>query len=327
MEILVKKCLMPLALKTQNDSLAFIHELKKEMHADLKYVESLEDELDELESDKAEFSNMYDMLLQECVSKDVMCSYLLTSSDLDEITELRLDLQIKLEKHSISLEIALQECQVRLKNDTVCTEKASNVFRKEREQYVEIQDLKAQLQDKNMAIRVAHKTNVSRPQPRSNQLKDKVVPYTSHAKLKKTEVEDTVDSSMSNKTKSVTACNDSLNSRTSNANAIVQLHANTLLTLDAPSIDGQCITAVQFYVTNSGYRVRFANYKFAQFLAMEILIKKQSRSSLQRRSPSITIFSQFGPFCMRFGGCISEKSTCFVRDLQGNDLITWYRGS
>ncbi|GJT06518.1 retrovirus-related pol polyprotein from transposon TNT 1-94 [Tanacetum coccineum] len=57
MEILVKKCLMPLALKTQNDSLAFIHELKQEMHADLKYVESLEDELDELESDKAEFSS------------------------------------------------------------------------------------------------------------------------------------------------------------------------------------------------------------------------------------------------------------------------------
>ncbi|GJR97947.1 retrovirus-related pol polyprotein from transposon TNT 1-94 [Tanacetum coccineum] len=55
----------------------------------LKYVESLKDELDELESDKAEFSNMYDMLLQECVSKDVMCSYLQSSSDLDEITELQ----------------------------------------------------------------------------------------------------------------------------------------------------------------------------------------------------------------------------------------------
>ncbi|GJW37960.1 hypothetical protein Tco_0060880 [Tanacetum coccineum] len=62
---------------------------EQEMHADLKYVESLEDELDELESDKAEFSNMYDMLLQECVSKDVMCSYLQSSSDLDEITELQ----------------------------------------------------------------------------------------------------------------------------------------------------------------------------------------------------------------------------------------------
>ncbi|GJU55779.1 retrovirus-related pol polyprotein from transposon TNT 1-94 [Tanacetum coccineum] len=184
MEILVKTCLMPLALKTQNDSFAFVHELKQEMHADLKYVESLEDEIDELESDKAEFSNMYDMLLQECVSKDVMCSYLQSSSDLDEITELQclylhkvrecdclaqklseqtefvskeiytelLRSFAKLEKHSISLEIALQECQEQLKNDTVCKEKASNVFRKEREQYFEIQDLKAQLQDKNIAI-------------------------------------------------------------------------------------------------------------------------------------------------------------------------------
>ncbi|GKB24446.1 retrovirus-related pol polyprotein from transposon TNT 1-94 [Tanacetum coccineum] len=39
MEILVKTCLMPLALKTQNDSFTFVHELKQEMHADLKYVE------------------------------------------------------------------------------------------------------------------------------------------------------------------------------------------------------------------------------------------------------------------------------------------------
>ncbi|GJR49774.1 putative reverse transcriptase domain-containing protein [Tanacetum coccineum] len=72
MEILIKTCLMPLALKTQNDSFAFVHELKQEMHADLKYVESLEKEIDELESDKAELSNMYDLLLQECVSNDVM---------------------------------------------------------------------------------------------------------------------------------------------------------------------------------------------------------------------------------------------------------------
>ncbi|GKA26551.1 putative reverse transcriptase domain, ribonuclease H-like domain, aspartic peptidase domain protein [Tanacetum coccineum] len=39
-----------------------------------------------------------------------------------------------------------------MKDDTVCKEKASNVFLKEREQYFEIQDLKAQLQDKNIAI-------------------------------------------------------------------------------------------------------------------------------------------------------------------------------
>ncbi|GJX97925.1 hypothetical protein Tco_0354944 [Tanacetum coccineum] len=140
--------------------------------------------IDELESDKAEFSNMYGMLLQEYVSNDVMCSYLHSLSDLDALTELQclyvykvkececlaqnlskqtefvskegynelLKSFAKLEKHSISLELALQQCQEQMKNDTICKEKASNVFKKEREQYFEIQDLKAHLQDKNIAI-------------------------------------------------------------------------------------------------------------------------------------------------------------------------------
>nr|GEV60294.1 hypothetical protein [Tanacetum cinerariifolium] len=56
------------------------------------------------------------------------------------------------EKHSISLEIALQKCKEQVKNDKVWNKQASNVFRKEREQYIEIQDLKAKLQDKNIAI-------------------------------------------------------------------------------------------------------------------------------------------------------------------------------
>ncbi|GKA86742.1 retrovirus-related pol polyprotein from transposon TNT 1-94 [Tanacetum coccineum] len=89
MEILIKTCLMPLAIKTQNDSFTFVHELKQEMHDDLKYVESLKKEIDELESDKAEFSNMYDILLQECMSNDVMCSYFHLLSDLDAHTELQ----------------------------------------------------------------------------------------------------------------------------------------------------------------------------------------------------------------------------------------------
>nr|GFB81353.1 hypothetical protein [Tanacetum cinerariifolium] len=143
MEILIQTCLMPLAIKTQSDSLKFVHELKQEMHADLKYVESLEKEIDELKFDKAEFLDMYDVILQECVSKDVMCSYLQSLSDLDTLAELqcmylhkvkecdclaqRLSKQTesfskkvhtellqrfaKVEKHSISLEIALQNCK------------------------------------------------------------------------------------------------------------------------------------------------------------------------------------------------------------------------
>nr|GEZ46575.1 retrovirus-related Pol polyprotein from transposon TNT 1-94 [Tanacetum cinerariifolium] len=89
MEILIQTCLMPLTIKTQSDSLKFVHELKQEMLADLKYVESLEKEINKLKSDKAEFSDMYDVIFQECVSKDVMFSYLQSLSDLDTLAELQ----------------------------------------------------------------------------------------------------------------------------------------------------------------------------------------------------------------------------------------------
>nr|GEV58052.1 integrase, catalytic region, zinc finger, CCHC-type, peptidase aspartic, catalytic [Tanacetum cinerariifolium] len=89
MDILIKTCLMPLALKTHNDSFIFVHERKQEMHVDLKYVESLEKEIDEHESDKAAFSNMYDMILQEFVSNKVMCTYLRSLFYLDALAELQ----------------------------------------------------------------------------------------------------------------------------------------------------------------------------------------------------------------------------------------------
>ncbi|GKB15501.1 hypothetical protein Tco_0849424 [Tanacetum coccineum] len=207
------------------------------MHDDLKYVESIETEIDELESDKAEFSNMYDTLLQECVSNDIMCSYLHSLSDLDDHNELqclylhkvkececlaqKLSTQTetiskevytellrsfaKLEKHSISIELALQQCQEQLKNDTFCKEKRQMNT-----------DPRV-----STSTRVIHKTNVSRPQLRSTQMKDKVMPNNRRVKDKKTEVEDHPSiSSISNKTKSVTACNDSLKSKTLNVNVV-----------------------------------------------------------------------------------------------------------
>ncbi|GJR64446.1 hypothetical protein Tco_0010511 [Tanacetum coccineum] len=184
MEVLIKTLLMPLSIKSQNDSFRFEHELKTEMHEDYEYVKSLEKEIDELESEKADFSNIYDLLLEECVSKDVTCSYLHSLSDLNAYAELQclylhkvkececlaqklskqtesvnkevhnklLKSFAKLENHSISLELALQQCKEQMKNNSVCKENGSNVFRKEREQYHEIQDLKAQMQDKNIAI-------------------------------------------------------------------------------------------------------------------------------------------------------------------------------
>nr|GEW34092.1 hypothetical protein [Tanacetum cinerariifolium] len=187
------------------------------------------------------------------IREDVMCSYLQSLSDLDALAELQcmylhkvkecdclaqklskqtesvskkvhtehLQRFAKLEKHSISLEIALQKCKEQAKIDTVCNEKASNAFRKEREQYFEIQDLKAQMQDKNISIRVNHKPNVSRPWLKSNQSRDKVMRNNSQVEVKKTQVEvHPKIPSVSNKIESVTACKDCLNSRTLNANAV-----------------------------------------------------------------------------------------------------------
>nr|GEU86542.1 hypothetical protein [Tanacetum cinerariifolium] len=369
MDILIKTCLMPLALKTQNDSFIFIHELKQEMHANLKYVESFEKEIDKLKSDKDKFSNMYDMIFQECVSNDVMCTYLLSLSDFDTLSELQclylhkvkecdclaqklskqtesvskevytqlLQRFAKLEKHSISLELALQQCKEHIKNDTVYSEQASNVFRKEREQYFEIQDLKAQLQDKNIAITelkkliekckgksvetkfdkpyvvrqpnaqwipkpsvlgVNHKTNVSRPHHRSNQMKDKVVPNNSQVKLKKTQVEDHLRiPSISNKIKSVTACNDSLNSKTSNVNVVCATCGKCLVDSDHFA----CVTKMLNDVNarTKVYYVKGLNHN---------------------------LFS-VGQFCDADLEVAFWKSTCFVRDLHSNDLLTGNRGS
>nr|GEZ67552.1 hypothetical protein [Tanacetum cinerariifolium] len=57
-----------------------------------------------------------------------------------------------LQKHAINLELDLQQCKEKIKNDKCFKENQSKEFRKEREQYFEIQDLKAQLQDKGIAI-------------------------------------------------------------------------------------------------------------------------------------------------------------------------------
>nr|GEZ16347.1 hypothetical protein [Tanacetum cinerariifolium] len=57
-----------------------------------------------------------------------------------------------LQKHAINLEIDLQQCHEKIKNDKSFKENQSKEFRKEREQYFEIQDLKAQLQDKGIVI-------------------------------------------------------------------------------------------------------------------------------------------------------------------------------
>ncbi|GJZ47458.1 retrovirus-related pol polyprotein from transposon TNT 1-94 [Tanacetum coccineum] len=502
MEILVKTCLMSFALKTQNDSFAFVHELKQEMHADLKYVESLKDEIDELESDKAEFSNMYDMLLQECVSNDIMCSYLQSSSDLDEITELQClylhkvkeygYLKAQLQDKNIAISelkkliekykgksmdtkfdkpyVVRQPNAQRIPKPSVLGRSAPFSDSLERTNFVkkksvsktnESEGLSKPVTPQNLpktatqAVRntnvikpgmyqiassttqtrapqlnqtsrntgVAHRTNVSRPQPRSNQMKDKVLPNTSQVKFKKTEVKDYPRiSSISNQKKSVTACNDSLNFRTSNVNVVCatcgkcvfnsnhdacvstflkdsslpppkrEKRANprerpALIALKRTSkawkwwIAQQCPSAytwvpktkkkwvpkvrnesvtktVSFaidnivqlilFIVDSGCTkhmtgnlsllcnfvekylgtVRFGNDQFALILGYGDLV--QGNITINRvyyvEGLNHNLFS-VGQFCDADLEVAFRKSTCFVRDLQGNDLLTGNRGT
>ncbi|GJS31873.1 hypothetical protein Tco_0492493 [Tanacetum coccineum] len=133
MEVLIKTLLMPLSNKTILDSHCFVHELKTEMHDDLEYVKSLEKEVDELESEKADFSNIYDLLLEECVSKDVTCSYLHSLSDLNAYAELQC-----LYLHKV------KECECLAQKLSKQTESVNKE--------VHNNLLKAQMQDKNIAI-------------------------------------------------------------------------------------------------------------------------------------------------------------------------------
>nr|GEZ19448.1 retrovirus-related Pol polyprotein from transposon TNT 1-94 [Tanacetum cinerariifolium] len=300
------------------------------------------------------------------------------------------------QKHSISLELALQQFKEHVQNDTVFNDQASNVFRKEREQYFKIQDLKAQLQDKNISISeltklikkckgksvetkfdkpsvvrqpnaqripkpsvlgVNHKTNVSRPQHRSNQMKDNVMPNNSQVKLKKTQVEDHhIIASISNKIKSVTACNDSLNSRTSNVKAVCATRGKCLVDSDhfacvtkmlndvnartkKPNVvpistrkpKGHANKSVgtphKKKVTSksttqkpkSYYRMPYEKTNLVQG---NIMINKVYY--VEGLNHNLFLVGQFYDADLE---AAFRKSTCFVRDLQGNDLLIGNHGS
>ncbi|GKE60376.1 hypothetical protein Tco_1510743 [Tanacetum coccineum] len=149
------------------------------MVADLRYFNSLEHEVDtlksQLETQKTKFLNEIDQISREYYYVDHMNAILGVYTDLDEVTNLqcnyletlkkceRLEKELSksrtmsksfeaLRKHAINLELDLQQCKEKIKNDKSFKENQSNVFLKEREQYFKIQDLKAQLQDKGIAI-------------------------------------------------------------------------------------------------------------------------------------------------------------------------------
>nr|GEU96081.1 putative reverse transcriptase domain, ribonuclease H-like domain, aspartic peptidase domain protein [Tanacetum cinerariifolium] len=407
-EILIQTCLMPLALKTQNDSFIFVHELKQEMHADLKYAESLKKEIDELKYDKAEFSNMYDMILQEFLGQPTPFSDSLerryfskTKSVPKTIVSEGLSKPVTAQtlpqtaRQAVSNTKVLKLGMYRIDNMTTQAKApwSSQTFQNTNPRV-------------STSTGVNHKTSVSRPQYRSNQLKDKVVLNNSPVKLKKTQVEEHPRiPSISNKIKSVTAYNNSLNSRTSNDNAVCATCGKCLVDSDhftrvtkmlndvnaitkKPNIvpistrkpkghankyvatphkkkvasksttqkpksyyrmlyektncttypihsclwmheahDGQSKVGVQFCLKVSG-TVRCGNDQFAPILGYGDLVQGNITINTVYYVEGLhyNLFS-VGQFCDADLEVAFRKSTCFIRDLQGNDLLTGNRGS
>ncbi|GJY83243.1 retrovirus-related pol polyprotein from transposon TNT 1-94 [Tanacetum coccineum] len=180
---------------------------------------------------------------------------------------------------------------------------------------------------------VTYRTNVSRLQLRSNQMKDKVMPNTSKVKFKKTKVEDHHRIySISNKTKSITACNESFKSRTSNVNAVCATCGKCVFN----SMHDDCVS-------------KFLNDVNARTKKPKVVPistrkpKRQANKSIATPSKKTKYLGtvrfdndQFAPI-LGYGDLVQGniminkvafwKSTCFVKDLQGNDLLAGNRRS
>nr|GFB28150.1 hypothetical protein [Tanacetum cinerariifolium] len=199
---------------------------------------------------------------------------------------------------------------------------------------------------------VIHKTNVSRPQHKSNQLRDKVLPNNSQVKVKKTQVEvHHRIPSVSSKIKSITACKDSLNSRTLNANVVC-------VTCNKCLVDSNHFACVTKMLKDVHARTKkpdvvpistrkpkaHANKSIATHhkkKIVQLILLIVDSGCMKHMTGNLKLLCNFvekflgtvrfglnhnlfsvGQFCDADLEVAFKKSTCFVRDLQGNDLLT-----
>nr|GEY15031.1 hypothetical protein [Tanacetum cinerariifolium] len=201
---------------------------------------------------------------------------------------------------------------------------------------------------------VNHKTNVSRPQHRSNQMKDKVMPNNNQVKLKKTQVEDHPRIPIDyDHFAYVTKMLNDVNARTKKPNVVPistrkpKRHANkSVATPHKKKVASKSTTQKpksyyrMLYEKTSNLKmlcnfiekylgtVRFDNDQFAPIIGYGDLV--QGNITINRvyyvEGLNYNLIS-VGQFCDTDLEVAFRKSTCFVRDIQGNDLLTGNRGS
>nr|GEZ14688.1 retrovirus-related Pol polyprotein from transposon TNT 1-94 [Tanacetum cinerariifolium] len=382
MEILIQTCLMSLATKTQNDSFGFVHELKQEMHADLNFkCLSKSEQYVKIQDLKAQLQdkNIANSELKKLIKKG-KGKYVDTKFDKPSVV--RQPNAQRIPKPSVlgkptpflnSLDrIYFPKTKSILKDDVseglskpvtahtlpqTARQAVSNtnvlkpgMYRiNNRSAHTRAPQLPQTVRNTNPHVStstgVNHKPNVSRPQLKSNQSRDKVVPKNSQVKVKKTQVEVHIRiPSVSNKMKSVTACKDNLNSRTLNANFVCA-------TCNKCLVDSNHFACVTKMLNDMNARtkkpnhmtcnlrllcnfvekflgtVRFSNDQFAPILGYGDLVQRNVTVNRVYYVEGLNhnLFS-VGQFCDVDLEVAFRKSTCIVRDLQGNVLITGNRG-
>nr|GFA41648.1 retrovirus-related Pol polyprotein from transposon TNT 1-94 [Tanacetum cinerariifolium] len=232
------------------------------------------------------------------------------------------------QKHAINLELKLQQYKEMIKDDMSFKVNKSKDFCKEREQYFEIQDLKAQLQDKGIVIRVILTTNVSRPQLKGNPQGDRVLHNNSRGN--KQEVEDHRRNVKLPKNKTfVTACVP-LCQILHWLLILLQLVEIVLFIVDSGGskhMTGNLKLLINFVEKFLG-TVKFGNDQIAPILGYGDLV--QGAITIKRvyyvEGLNNNVFS-IGQFCDANLEVAFRKSTCFIHDLKGNALLSGSRGT
>nr|GEV46258.1 integrase, catalytic region, zinc finger, CCHC-type, peptidase aspartic, catalytic [Tanacetum cinerariifolium] len=320
-EILIQTCLIPLALKTQNDSFIFVHELKQEMYDDLNSTTKCSTDSKTIILGKlAPFSNSFERRYfskTESVPK-LMCQKVYQNQSLH-----RLDLkqQGKLTLNVNAVCATCKKCLVDSDHFACVTQMLNDVnARTKKPNVVPISARKPKGQaNKSVANphnkKVALKSTTQKPKSYYRMLYEKT------SKAWKWWIEKQCPSGYKwvSKTKIQwvpKARNSNLQKRI--VQLIIFIADSGCMNHMTGNLKLLCNFVKKFLGT-----VRFGNDQFASILGYGDLV--QGNITISRvycvEGLNRNLFS-VGQFCDADLEVAFRKSTCFVRDLQGNDLLT-----
>ncbi|GKB18657.1 retrovirus-related pol polyprotein from transposon TNT 1-94 [Tanacetum coccineum] len=248
-----------------------------------------------------------------------------------------------LQQHAIDLELALQQYFSKSKSVTIIN--VSNDFSKPVAAQILPQNFPQDIRKTNkrvtFSIEVISTTSVSRPHLKNNQLEDRVMHNNSEGK--KQQVEDhRRNFRISNNKMFVTACNDSLNAKTSNTKMAMVVPISTrepkrimnqyaaiplkrTIAAESTNQKPRSIIGKQYEQIST---LKFGNDQIAPILGYGDLV--QGNITIKRvyyvEGLNHNLFS-VGQFCDADLEVAFWKSTCYICDLKGNDLLTGSRGT